>query len=91
LSQIFIKRGTWITSHVLNVAGFFQPVAVSHFSHGGVSITSKLQVGSSSILIGFHSNSCKITLSQSIKNNSAQSSIFFHSSTCSNVELFIKT
>jgi len=47
LSHTFIKSGTWITKPVSRVAGFFQPVAVSHFSPGGVSVTSSIQTVSS--------------------------------------------
>ncbi|MBT3729316.1 hypothetical protein HOF65_05190 [bacterium] len=72
------------------VAGFFQPVAVSPFSPGGVSVTSSMQLGSKLILIGLQLNSCNITLSQSCINNSDQSSAAFLSSTCSKVVLFIK-
>jgi hypothetical protein len=53
MSPILINKGTCTTSQVDNVAGFLPPVAVSHFSHGGVSITSSSQLGSNSILIGF--------------------------------------
>jgi hypothetical protein len=42
---------------VFIVAGFFPPVAVSHFSQGGVSITSKIQVGSKLTFIGSQLNS----------------------------------
>jgi hypothetical protein len=52
---------------VERVAGFFPPVAVSHFSHGGVSITSKVALASKLILIGTPLNSCKVTLSPSDK------------------------
>jgi hypothetical protein len=57
LSQTFIKRGTCTTNPVLKVAGFFPPVAVSPFSPGGVSITSKIQTGSKFTFIGFQLNS----------------------------------
>jgi hypothetical protein len=46
LSHIFTKSGTGTTSHDDRVAGFFHPVAVSHFSPGGVSITSRTIEGS---------------------------------------------
>jgi hypothetical protein len=75
---------------VFIVAGFFHQVAVSHFSQGGVSVTSKIEVGSKFTLIGFQLNSCNRTLSQSCKNNSAQSRAFFSKSICSKVSLFIK-
>jgi len=42
-----INKGTWTTKPVSKVAGFFQPVAVSHFSQGGVSVTSKVATVSS--------------------------------------------
>jgi len=83
LSQTLINKGTWITSHVFIVAGFFHQVAVSPFSQGGVSVTSSVQVGSRLTLIGFQLNSCNKTLSPSCKNNSAQSRADFSSSTCS--------
>jgi len=57
LSQIFINKGTCMTSHVERVAGFFPPVAVSHFSPGGVSVTSKIVVGSRFTFIGAPLNS----------------------------------
>ncbi|MDP2395350.1 MAG: hypothetical protein Q8S84_08170 [bacterium] len=52
-----MKSGTGITNQVLIVAGFFHHVAVSHFSPGGVSITSSIQVGSKLIFIGSQLNS----------------------------------
>jgi hypothetical protein len=80
---MFINKGTCTTSHVDIVAGFFHPVAVSHFSQGGVSITTRITVGSKFTFIGTQLNSCNVTLSQSIKNNSAQSREFLLSDTCS--------
>jgi hypothetical protein len=81
LSHTFTNKGTWITKPVFNVAGFFQPVAVSPFSPGGVSVTSNTQVGSRFTLIGLPLNSCKNTLSPSCKNNSAQPKASFNNST----------
>lgn len=56
-SPTLMKRGTWTTRPVVSVAGFFPPVAVSHFSPGGVSTTSSSQLGSRLTLIGFPLNS----------------------------------
>gem|GEM_PF-639772 len=90
LSQIFINKGTCITNQVFRVAGFFHQVAVSHFSPGGVSSTVKTTLGSRFMLIGIQLNSCRDTLSQSTKNNSAPSRTFLLRDTCSYVSIFIK-
>jgi len=58
---------------------------VSPFSPGGVSSTSNTTEGSKLTLIGLQLYSCKVTLSQSIKNNSAQPKDSFDNSTCSKV------
>jgi len=52
-SHSVINKGTCTTDQVSKVAGFDQPVAVSHFNHGPVSATSKTTLGASSILITF--------------------------------------
>jgi len=57
LSHTFTNKGTCITNPVDRVAGFLPPVAVSHFSPGGVSVTSRIQVGSRFTLIGIQLNS----------------------------------
>jgi len=75
---------------VFIVAGFFHPVAVSHFSHGGVSTTSKIQVGSKLIFIACQLNSWSITLSHSCKKSSAQSKAQTSKLTCSKLFWFIK-
>jgi hypothetical protein len=80
-----MKSGTCTTSPVLIVAGFFHPVAVSHLSPGGVSITSKTTLGSKLIFTGIPLNSCKVTLSQSFKKYSDQSKDFLFKLTCSKV------
>jgi hypothetical protein len=83
ISQIPINKGTCTTSQVDNVAGFFPPVAVSHFSQGGVSITSSSTLGSNSIFIGFQLYSCKTTFPHSTKKNLASQTASLFMNTCS--------
>ena len=85
LSPIFTNNGTCITTHVVRVAGFFPPVAVSPFSHGGVSMTSSTTLDSRLILIGLPLNSCNITLSPSTKKSISFPIASFVKETCSYV------